>query len=252
MKTLFWDIETSLQPVAVFQLAHNDYIDPSSILEERYIICASWKWEGESTVHAVSTLDDPKRYARNPHDDTHVVKTLHAVLSQADVLIHHNGDSYDRPYLDTRILKLGLPALPPIQSIDTCKVAKTKFRFNSNKLDYLGTFLNLGNKTHTSHGLWLRVLQGTKGAVREMVDYNKQDVRLLERVYLALRPYCSNHTNRELFGGKGCPRCNSRAVHARGLHRALTKIYQRFQCQSCGGWFRLLRGEAGTTRTRVL
>ena len=252
IKILYYDIETSLMPVAVFQLAHQDWIDPSAILEDRYIICGSWKFEGDKTIHSVSTLDDPKRYKKNPHDDTHVVKTLHKVLSQADVLIGHNSDNFDKRYIDTRILKLGLPALPPIASIDTYKIAKQKFMFASNKLNYLGEFLNLGKKIHTTPGLWMRVMQGDAVAVREMVAYNKQDVALLEKVFLKLRPHCANHVNRELFGGEGCPRCGSTDTQSRGVHKAITKVYNRHQCQNCGGWFRTLKAEAGSTKYRVL
>lgn len=251
-RVLFWDIETSLQPVAVFQLAHNDWIDPSSILQERYVICACWKWEGESTVHSVSVLDDPKRYRKNPHDDYYVIKTLHEVLSQADVIVHHNGDSFDKRYVDTRILVHGMPALPPVASIDTYKVAKTKLYLNSNKLDYIGRLLGVGKKLPTTPKLWMRVLQGDSAAVKELIPYNKQDVLLLERVFNKLRPYVSNHINRELFGGVGCPRCGSSKVQSRGVHRAITKIYRRWQCQSCSGWFRTLKASEGTTEYRVL
>jgi hypothetical protein len=238
-KILLWDIETSLQPVAVFQLAHNDWIDPSAILEERYIICASWKWLDEDRVSTVSVLDDPKRYKRNPHDDTHVVTTLRAALAEADVLVHHNGDSFDKRYLDTRILAHGLDPLPPIATIDTYKIAKQKFLFNSNKLDYIGKFLKLGQKLSTTPGLWMRVLHGDRKAVAEMVTYNVQDVRLLEQVYHALKAHMPQHVNRQLYDAHaGCPRCGSPKLQSRGFYRALTKTYRRHQCQACRGWTR--------------
>lgn len=252
VRTLFYDIETSLQPVAVFQLAHNDWIDPSAILQERYIICAAWRWEGESKIHTVSVLDDPKRYAKDPHDDRHVVETLHAIMGKADVIVHHNGDSFDKRYLDTRILVHGIKALPPIQSVDTYKVAKSKFYLNSNKLDYIGKLLKVGQKIKTTPGLWMRILNGDKKAVAEMVKYNKQDVVLLEKIFYKLLPYMQSFPSLELFGGTGCPRCGSDHVQSRGIHRALTRTYQRFQCIDCGGWFRRLKPNAGVTNTRVL
>jgi uncharacterized protein YprB with RNaseH-like and TPR domain len=135
-------------PVAVFQLAHNDWIDPSAILQERYVICAAWSWNDESKVNTVSVLDDPKRYAKDPHDDKHVIKVLHEILSQADVIVHHNGDAFDKRYVDTRILVNGLSALPPVPSIDTYKTAKSKLLLASNKLDYLGKLLGVGRKIH--------------------------------------------------------------------------------------------------------
>ena len=251
-RILYYDLETSLQLAAIFSLQHNDYIDPSALVTERYIICASWAWDGEDEVHTVSVLDDPKRYKANPHDDFHVVKTIHKVLSEADVVIGHNSDHFDNRYVATRALVHGLGPLPPFNSVDTYKIAKSKLLLNSNKLDYLGKLLGLGEKIKTSPGLWMRVLNGNKDAVKEMVDYNVQDVILLEKVFLKLRPYCSSHINRELFGGIGCPRCGSSDVQSRGVHRAITKIYQRFQCQSCSGWFKLLKPEQGTTKYRVI
>lgn len=243
-KVLFWDVETSLQTVTVFSLQHNDYIDPSNIVAERHLICASWMWEGESKVHSVSVLDDPKRYAKNPHDDYHVVKTLHNVLSEADVLVHHNGDSFDLRYVKTRALVHKLPPMPPCTTVDTYKTAKSQFYFNSNKLDYLGGLLKVGRKIETSKGLWNREWNGDASAIREMVKYNKQDVLLLKDVFYKLAPHMPNHFNRELFGGVGCPRCGATKIQSRGTaktrdrHTAISRVYQRFQCQACGGWFR--------------
>lgn len=252
-RVLYYDIETSLQLAAIFGLAHNDYISPEALVTERSLICAAWKWDDGKKVEAVSTLDDPKRYAKDPHDDTHVVKVLHGVLSQADVVIGHNSDSFDNRYVNTRILKLGLDPLPPVATIDTYRIAKQKFLLNSNKLDYIGKYLGLGQKIKTTPGLWMRVMQGDKKAVEEMVAYNKQDVLLLEKVFLKLQPYCSTHINRELYGGEvGCPRCGSVDVQSRGTHKAISKTYRRFQCQDCGGWFRLLKSEPGATKFRVL
>lgn len=251
-RIVLYDLETSLQTVAVFQLKNQDWINPENIITERYIISASWKDLGESRVHAVSVLDDPKRYAADPHDDFHVVNELHRLLSSADVVVAHNGDQFDQKYVNTRILYHGLPPLPPITSIDTCKVAKQRFLFNANRLDYLGAYLKVGRKKPTTSGLWLKVLNGSKSAIREMVEYNKQDVLLLERVFLKLRPYIQNHVNRELFGKTGCPRCGSNHVQSRGVHRAISRVYQRFQCQKCGGWFRSVKNDKLPVTGRII
>jgi len=243
LRILIYDIETSLQPVAVFSLANNDWIKPEALLGERYIISAAWKWLGEKKVHSVSVLDDSKRYAKNPHDDYYVVKALRNVLLQADVIVHHKGDSFDKPWLNGQILMHGLSPLPPIPSIDTYKVAKANFYLNSNSLDYLGKRLGVGSKIHVGYELWLRILNGEKKAVEEMVHYNKGDVTLLEQVFLKLRPYVSGHINRELFGEEGCPRCGSKKIQSRGYHRAVSRVYRRFQCQNCHGWFKSATNE---------
>lgn len=237
-RVLLYDIETSLQPVAVFDLRDNDYISHENILAERHLVSMCWKWLDEAKVHSVSLLDDPKRFDKNPHDDYHVTKVAHEVLGQADVIVAHFGDQFDKKYIDTRIIYHNLPALPPITSVDTKKIASLRFRFNSNKLDYIARYLGIGGKIKTEPGLWLKVLQGDKKAIKDMVTYNKQDVIILEGVFKKLISYIPNHINRELFGGTGCPRCGSTKIQSRGTHRALTASYNRFQCQSCNGWFR--------------
>lgn len=252
-RIILWDIETSHNVVAVFRLLNFEMISPENLLTERAIICASWKELGASAVHSVSVLDDPKLYAKDPHNDRYVCQKLHEMMADADVLVAHNGNSYDTKFTETRMLANGLPPLPPIPQLDTLELAKKRFLFNSNKLDYLGRLLNVGRKKPTTTGLWLRILQGEQKAIREMLAYNKQDVLLLERVFKKLQPYMSNHVHRQLFGGSGeCPRCGSTRVQARGLHRATTRTYQRYCCQSCGGWFRELKANRQTIHTRVL
>lgn len=251
-RILLWDIETSHNIVASFQL-RDEYTPHTNILQERFVICAAWKWLDEKKVHTVSILDDPKRFKKDVADDYYVVKTLHQVLSEADVIIAHNGDAFDLKFVQARMLFHDLPALPPITSIDTYKVAKSRFMFNANRLDYLGKFLGFGGKKNTPTGLWLDVLKGDKKAIKTMVDYNKRDVTLLENIFLKLRPYVQNHINRELFGQVGCPRCGSKKVQSRGFHRAITKTYRRFQCNSCSGWFKELKAsDKETTKNRVI
>lgn len=251
-KILYYDLETSLQLATIFGLAHNDYIQPDALVSERYIICAAWQWDHKDTIETVSVLDDPKRYKKDPYDDYYVVKTILKVMSEADIIVAHNGDNFDKRYVNTRALYHNFDPLPPIQSIDTLKVAKNQFMFNSNKLDYIGKYLKVGEKVKTSPGLWMRVLNGEKAAVEEMVEYNKHDVTLLKDVFYKLRPYMNNFPNIELFGGEGCPRCGSEKVQSRGSHRAISRVYQRFHCQSCGGWFRKMKAFTESTTTRVL
>ncbi len=238
-RILFWDIETTHNVVAVFRLYGEDYINHDNLLQERYIVCAAWRWDGEKTIHAVSTLDDQKRFKKNPHDDRHVIETLHGVLSEADIIVAHNGDKYDLKFYAARALAQGVPALPPIQSIDTLKVAKSRFLFNNNRLDYLGQLLGLGRKKATPRGLWLDVLRGDAKAIKTMVDYNKGDIELLESVYRKLLPFVKAPT----AGAEGCPRCSSKNVQARGSARTATLTYRRFQCQACGGWFKSAKAE---------
>jgi hypothetical protein len=251
-KILFWDIETTHNVVAVFRLYGEDYISPSNLIQERYIVCAAWKWAGQKKVHSVATTDFKSLYKKNPHDDKLVVETLHEVLSEADIIVAHNGDKYDTKFFAGRALHHALPPLPPIVSVDTLKVARSRFLLNSNKLDYLGQYLGLGKKISTAPGLWLRVLQGDPAAVKEMVHYCKGDVTLLEDVFEELRPYVPKHLVRLIEGSTACPRCGGDSnIQSRGKQATTTQVYQRFQCLDCGGWFRLRKADPATPRQLV-
>jgi len=240
LKILVWDIETSQMLVPVFSLWGNDSIQPDNILQEWFIISAAWKWLGHKKVSAVSLLDDSARFKNDHLDDYHVVATMHEVLSEADVILGHNIDRFDWPKLNTRFIKHGLPPLPKKQHIDTLKIAKKEFKFSSNRLDYIAKFLGIGRKIETAKGLWLAALMGDKKAIRQMVTYNKGDVELTEKVYLALRPYSRSNVNLSAFtkGDHACPKCTSTEVHKRGYAYTGAGKYQRYQCTNCGGWSR--------------
>jgi hypothetical protein len=54
------------------------------------------------------------------------------VLNTADETIGHNGDKFDLAWVRTRCLFHGIDMFPSYTTIDTLKVARSKFKFNSN------------------------------------------------------------------------------------------------------------------------
>ena len=243
-RILFYDIETTHNIVASFRLYGEDYLPFENIIQERIIICAAWKWQGERTVQCVATFNG---------DDTSVCEALSRAIKTADVIVAHNGNRFDSRFLATRLLYHRLPPIQPAQKIDTCLVAKHQLLFNCNKLDYLGQFLGVGKKQVHPPGLWLRALKYDRKAIEHLMSYNKQDVRLLERVYRKLRPYIPDHLNRQLItGGLNCPRCGSKHISRNGVRHAITRSYARWQCQACGGWFRDVKPLSKSTKWRVL
>jgi hypothetical protein len=240
-RILLWDIETGYDLVTVFGLYGNKYIPHYALQQERYMICAAWKILGQKKVDSVSILDNKKRFSASPVDDYHVTKTLHDLLSGVDAVVAHNGDNFDMKFFNGRALYHGLGPLPPVTQIDTLKIAKRFFKLNSNRLDYIGKYLGVGQKTTTDQSLWLRCLNGEEKAVKTMVRYNRNDVLLLEAVYKRLAPYDDKGVNFNLFVDPDdpvCPKCGSHHLQKRGIKRALTRAYHQYQCQSCRGWSR--------------
>jgi len=235
-KIILWDIETSHLEVRSWSL-WDKYIHHENIIEDWYIICAAYKELGKKRVHSVSLLDDPTRFGLNHKDDYHVIEHMHEVLSGADAIIHHFGDAFDIKKFNARAIYHGFDPLPSIVQIDTVKIAKSKFKFTSNKLDYLGAYFGIGKKIPTDNNLWVRCENGERKAIKEMVKYNKQDVLLLEKVYEILKPYVPARLNFNHFtSDRVCPTCggNHLTINKRRLTRAGKMI--QLQCQDCGAY----------------
>lgn len=234
-KILLFDIETSPNLGYCWGKWEQNIID---FKENWYILTFSYKWLGEKKTHVLSLPDFPT-YKGNRENDVELVAELWKLFDEADVIIAHNGDSFDIKKANSRFVQHGMTPPTPYKTIDTKKVAKAYFRFDSNKLDDLGQYLGLGRKLDTGgFELWLGCMAGEKKSWDLMCKYNKQDVVLLERVYLALRPWMTNHPNANLTNETtcNCPICGSANVQKRGF--AITRVSkrQRLQCLDCGGW----------------
>jgi len=235
-KILLLDIETLPNTVTSWGLKVDGYLGHENILVERSIVCAAWKWLGPGPVHSASVLTHRSKQKGLP--DGGVLRKLHGVISEADAIVAHNGDRFDIPWIMGRLILTDLPPPPPVHSIDTRSIARRRFLFNSNRLDYLGKYLGLGRKLKTDYDLWLDAMKGNRKAIEKMVRYNREDVRLLEKVYLKLRPYVPARINLAHWGpdDRSCPSCGESALQSRGILRNRASISHRFRCSSCGAW----------------
>jgi hypothetical protein len=236
---LFWDIETSKMLLGEFALKNNGYISPANIYEDWSIYCGAYKFSDQKNVTTVSvTYKDLK-------NDKAIVKQLRDVLEDTRLIIAHNGDRFDLKKLNTRIAFYHLKPLDhKILTFDTLKAAKKHFAFTSNRLDYLGRFLEVGRKMeHKMDDPWMKLLRGkdVKETLAHMTEYCGHDVELLEAVYNRLKPYCA-HPNLNGFNAEdriACPNCGSGHMQKRGTRvtRAGT-LFQQYQCQDkeCGAW----------------
>lgn len=206
---------------------------------EQNIIKFVKEWELAS--FAYKWLGDTKTtcFSRRTMSEKALVKKLHDLISEADITIAHNGDSFDLKKAKAKFVQFNLKPPKTSKSVDTKKIAKSQFAFNSNSLNDLGETLGLGKKINTGgFELWLGCMNNEKASWKLMEDYNKQDVVLLEKVYLKLRPWASTHPSiAALRDIAGCPKCGSENVQSRGFTVTTKNRQKRFQCQDCAGWF---------------
>lgn len=234
-RVLLIDIETA----PIIMAAWTTY-EANAVWVERdtFILSFAAKWLGERAVRTYALPDYPG-YTKHKHCDKRLCGDLFRLLNEADVVIAHNGDAFDIKKINSRLAVNGYDPPAPFKTIDTLKIARRVFKFDSNKLDNLGRYLKEGRKIpNTGAALWRGCVNGDKKAWRTMRRYNAQDVQLLHRVYDRVKAWQPNPVNLTRFGsGKGCPACQSHHVTQRGFNKSMARVTQRFQCQDCSHWF---------------
>ncbi len=189
------------------------------------ILSVAYKWLGKA----------PQVWACDTLTEKQLLLNLHSLMCKASVIIAHNGDSFDIKKINTRFIihKIGPPS--PYRTIDTKKVAKRVAAFDSNSLNNLGIDMNEGEKIkHRGFDMWEGCMAGNRRDWADMKRYNKGDVVQLEKVYLRLLPWISNHPGYV----KGCSNCGSERLNKRGDEITRGGRYKRLQCQGCGAWSR--------------
>lgn len=231
MKILLFDIETS--PNIAYTWGKYDQNVPEFV-QEWHILSFAFKFLGGR--QGVYGLPDFKSYKRDKTNDKNLVKKLYNLMEEADVVVAHNGDDFDIKRANARFLFHGLTPPHHFKSVDTLKILRRNFSFNSNKLDDVCQYLGFGAKVkHEGIGLWIKCLNGDRKAWAHMKKYNMQDVLLLEKLYLYLLPWVNGHPNMNVYEGtsNACPKCGGRLVKAGNVYTN-TKCYQSWRCYKCG------------------
>jgi hypothetical protein len=248
-KIILYDIETSYNIGATWGKWDQNVL---RFFKEVELLSFSFKELKKGSAGVVTRLD------KRGMSDRALAKELWHLHNEADVTIAHNGNSFDNKLANARFLKHNFSPPSPYQSIDTKLVAKKYFRFNGNSLDDLARFLGIGTKVkHTGLDMWTSCMAAIDKRIRAfvpdykesegkkswalMAKYNRGDVELLEKVYLRLREWMTNHPNLSVLGARpnSCPKCFVVGqMQSRGFKCNSTSKFREWQCQACRGWSR--------------
>lgn len=204
---------------------------------EWYMLSWSVRWLQDDPI--TKCLADYPGYKAGSDDDKQLVSELWKFLDEADVIVWQNGDKFDAKKINTRLIKHGIRPPRPYRTVDTLKVARKHFAFNSNKLNDLGNYLGVGHKLeHKGFELWKGCLLGDAESWATMKAYNERDVELLQDVYLKLLSWTSNHPNVGTLKGlkDACRNCGSTDIIQDGYILTATGKRPQYRCGHCDTW----------------
>ena len=249
-KILVFDIETAPMTVFVWGL-YKQRINHENIITDWFKLSWSAKWLHEDDIMSnVLTSEEAKN-----NDDKRITKSLWKLLDECDIVIAHNAKSFDIRRVNSRFMLHGLKPPSPYNVIDTLKESQKIAAHASHRLDYLGQLVRRKGKMETDYGLWKRCYNGDPEALFYMEKYNKEDVLLLEEVYLFMRPWMKTHPNIALYmfaNEPRCTKCGSKSLHEEGASPTATGLYRTYRCNDCGGFSKERKTMVPLKNNRVL
>lgn len=240
-KDTYIDIETGLGAYKQWSTGKT-YLGTRNILLEPTILCAAWKDKDDTTIQYTDSL----KYKKAPKDsilkwipdDSQICKDIVEGLRNTDVAIAHNGDKFDIPWINGRCWVNGLPSIGSISTVDTYKLVKKNLRLQGYSLDYLRKLRGDSGKIKTSYEMWERIVfHKDMDVLQEMVDYNIEDVLILEEFHNDIKQIDTTIKRNQIdHPDAPCPFCGKKHKQLRGRIKNLKTWRRRMQCQGCGAF----------------
>lgn len=232
-KILISDIETSFIKFYGFS-PYNKYVHADNMIEDWFLLTTSSKWlHEEETIDFMLTEEELLR-----RNDRRLAEEMWKLLDEADFVVFYNGVKFDRKKLNAKFMQYGLGLPSPYYLIDPYLTVKAQFGLTYSGLDAVCKILGIDGKLENEKGLWHKVMNGDMGALERMMKYNVNDIIILEKVYLELRPYMNRHPNIGLYINEDsctCPVCGSEDLdwNLKSDYVTLVNRYQAFRCNNC-------------------
>jgi hypothetical protein len=229
LKILLWDTEfTPMQ--GFFWSLYPERIPLTMVDTHQEMLCFGTKWLGKRTEVVDRRVGKKEMLLR-----------LREKMTEADVVVSWNGQNYDTKMVQTEFIRAGLTPPAPHKEVDLMRISKTRFKFASNKLDYVAEQLTGKKKLPTDFDLWRGVMANEEKSWKKMVSYQRRDVDLLEELWQHFLPWIKM-PHPISAGEDKCRNCASYNLIRQGTALSLQGRYQKYQCRDCGAWSR------GTTR----
>lgn len=181
---LYFDLEVSKSKYYSYGArVPSTFLNVDDLIQEYYIIAWSASYVGQDKIYSgCVTGEQARRW-----DDKEILEPLRELLESADIVAGHNVDKYDIKRINTRLLLNGFEPVVGKKTLDTLKIARGKFTFESNKLDYISQRLGFRPKDDIRNSDWLAIVdRGDEPTLKKVAKYCRGDVRngkgVLERL----------------------------------------------------------------------
>jgi hypothetical protein len=224
------DIETLPAETLTFALFDQN-ISLEQVLTDVCLLSWAGKFLNEPEVYSdiLTSKEAPKK------DTKRIVKTCWDFMSKCDVIIGHNLISFDGKLMNTFFLENNFVPIK-YTPVDTLLVAKTNFRFSSNKLAFINRQLGIREKlSNEGFVLWRRCLQGDQESLDIMMEYNIGDIFSTEQLFYKIRPYVKSF-NVALYNeidDYQCPVCGSLKLKSNGFYFTSAGKWESVVCEDC-------------------
>jgi DNA polymerase elongation subunit (family B) len=168
------------------------------------------------------------------------IEDIHKILSSADCIVGYYSSRFDIPFIQREFAKFNLDPIDFV-SYDLHRKVKKLFYFPSYSLENVCRYFGIGEKgINLSLDQYLECLDNPKSYLwKRIIKYNKQDVDITTRLYFLVRKWSTGHINLGIKSQRPtCSRCGSIDVIRRGYRYTAMNIYNRYQCKTCGGYFK--------------
>lgn len=223
----------------------NRYIHHETVTREprTTIVCA--KWYDRPDVMRYAEWD---KGGRGPF-----LKRVHALMAEADIIVGHNVDGADVPWLkgDFYLPRIGhahqpkMKPLPPFKTVDTLKVLRKELKSGApfKGLDAFCQIVGLPSKVDAyDRERMERAVAGSAEDRERLTDYCEGDVVATQWLYDWLRPHIKNHPALFVDGQDKldtCRACGNETEPIAKRYVADIFTYSMKRCVECGWHGRL-------------
>lgn len=175
------------------------------------------------------------------------LKRIHSLIERADIIVGHNVDNADIPWLKGDLhIEAGLPPLPPFKTVDTLKVLRREFKSGApfKGLDAFCQIVGIPSKTdkYDREAMERAVTEGSVEDRERLTAYCSGDVVATQGLYDFLRGHIKNHPAMFIDGKDRltvCNRCGHKTEVTPRRYIANVMSYSMRRCTSCLGYSRI-------------